>query len=132
MSKIFRAKFVAGLRSQQICNQQLYDDLFKNDWVVYAKRPFGRLIQVIVYLGRYTHKVFISNHHITDITNKQICFNYKDYWEGNKTKTMTFHNEEFEREFSMHILTKRFVRIRDYGILNSVGNVENCNSYRKI
>lgn len=101
-----------------------------------AKRPFGGPKQVIEYLGRYIYpvrsfqvkciiasngagKVAISNHRITEVTDEETTFNYKDYRDGGKTKSMTFRNEEFVRRFSKHILPARFVRIRHYGILSS-------------
>jgi len=74
LSKVFRAKYVACLRSGQEGDQQLYDTLFKKNWIVYAKRPFGGPKQVIEYLGRYTHKVAISNHRIKDLTEKEARF----------------------------------------------------------
>jgi len=119
MSKVFRAKYVACLRSGQVGDQQLYDTLFKKNWVVYAKRPFGGPKQVIEYLGRYTHKVAIGNHRIIDLREKEVRFSYKDYRDKGKTKEMTLDNREFARRFSQHILPKRFVRIRHYGILGS-------------
>jgi len=88
-------------------------------WNVYAKVPFGGPKQVIEYLGRYTHKVAISNHRIKNITEQEVTINYKDYKDGSKTKQLTLKNEEFTRRFSLHILPKRFVRIRHYGILSS-------------
>src|SRR5690606_9484445 len=75
--------------------------------------------QVIEYLGRYTHKVAISNHRIREVTRNEASFSYKDYRDGAKTKIMTLRNEEFIRRFAQHILPKRFVRIRHYGILSS-------------
>lgn len=87
--------------------------------MVYAKRPFGGPKQVIEYLGRYTHKVAISNHRIKNVTDQEVTMNYKDYKDGSKTKQLTLKNEEFTRRFSLHILPKRFVRIRHYGILSS-------------
>jgi len=95
------------------------DLLFKKNWVVYAKRPFGGPKQVIEYLGRYTHKVAISNHRIKNVTDHEVTINYKDYKDGSKTKQLTLKNEEFTRRFSLHILPKRFVRIRHYGIVSS-------------
>jgi len=71
------------------------------------------------YLGRYTHKVAISNHRIEKVTEQSTFFRYKDYKNGGKTKPMELTNGEFVRRFSMHILPKRFVRIRHYGILSS-------------
>lgn len=119
LSKVFRAKYVAGLRAGGIEDKSLLESLFKKDWVVYAKRPFGGPGQVIEYLGRYTHKVAISNHRIDEVTEKEVSFTYKDYREGGKTRLMTLSNGEFIRRFAQHILPLRFVRIRHYGILSS-------------
>jgi hypothetical protein len=119
LSKIFRAKFVGLLRASGIKDQDLMDQLFTKNWVVYAKRPFGGPKQVIEYLGRYTHKVAISNHRIKEVTDQQVRFEYKDYRKGGEKKEMTLANTEFVRRFSMQILPKRFVRIRHYGILSS-------------
>ena len=119
LSKVFRAKYVQQLRANDITDQQLFNSLFSKNWVVYAKRPFGGPKQVIEYLGRYTHKVAISNHRLQNVTESEVSFNYKDYRDDGKTKVMTLSNEEFARRFSMHILPKRFVRIRHYGILSS-------------
>ena len=88
-------------------------------WVVYAKRPFGSPKHVIEYLGRYTHKMAISNHRIVDIQNDQVTFRYKDYRDESKVKSMPMHHMEFIRRFSLHILPKGFMRIRHYGILSS-------------
>ena len=93
--------------------------LFEKNWVVYAKRPLGGPKQVIEYLGRYTHKVAISNHRIKNVTEQEVTINYKDYKDQSKTKQLTLKNEEFTRRFGLHILPKRFVRIRHYGILSS-------------
>ncbi len=119
LSKVFRAKYVSLLRGSGIQDRDLFDSLFNTKWVVYAKSPFAGPKQVIEYLGRYTHKVAISNHRIRDVSSQQVSFNYKDYREEGVKKTMTLKNEEFIRRFSMHILPFRFVRIRHYGILSS-------------
>lgn len=126
ISKVFRAKFVALLRANSISEQNVTEKLFTKKWVVYAKRLFGgpkqslsRLSGIIEYLGRYTHKVAISNQRIKEVTDQQIRFEYKDYRKGGEKKEMTLTNREFIRRFSMHILPKRFVRIRPYGILSS-------------
>lgn len=119
LSKVFRAKFVTSLRACGITDRDLMEKLFTKNWVVYAKRPFGGPKQVIEYLGRYTHKVAISNHRIKEVTDQQVRFEYKDYRKGGEKKEMTLANTEFVRRFSMHILPKRFVRIRHYGILSS-------------
>jgi len=85
----------------------------------YAKRPFGGPKQVIEYLGRDSHKVAISNQRLQMVTDNQTTFTYKDYRDAGKTKQMTFSNQEFTRRFARHILPKRFVLIRHYGILSS-------------
>ena len=119
LSKVFRAKYVAGLRDSGIEDQALLDSLFGKQWVVYCKRPFGGPQQVIEYLGRYTHKVAISNHRLAQVTEREVTFRYKDYKDSGATKHMILSNGEFTRRFSQHILPPRFVRIRHYGILSS-------------
>ncbi|MEC5157235.1 hypothetical protein RCH13_001134 [Chryseobacterium sp. MP_3.2] len=119
MSKVFRAKFVASLRASEIEDQDLMDKLLTKNWVVYAKRPFGGPKRVIEYLGRYTYKVAISNHRIKEVTDNELRFGYKDYRKEGQKKEMTLSHVEFIRRFSLHILPRRFVRIRHYGILSS-------------
>ena len=120
MSSVFRARFVNGLRSRiKGLDRSFYDDLFKSNWIVYAKRPFGGPKQVVEYLGRYTHKIAISNHRIINLTNDQVSFRYKDYRDAAKQKAMTLNAMEFVRRFSLHILPKGFMRIRHYGMLSS-------------
>lgn len=119
LSKVFRAKYVQQLRANGIDDKTLIESLFQVPWVVYAKRPFGGPEQVIEYLGRYTHKVAISNHRIQTVTDTEVTFSYKDYKVKGTTKQMTLSNEEFTRRFAQHILPYRFVRIRHYGILSS-------------
>lgn len=120
MSKTFRGKYCALLEKQAPKEYELIRyQLWKNPWVVYAKRPFGGPKQVVEYLGRYTHKIAISNHRIEDMDRQTVTFSYKDYRQGAKKKQMTLTHREFIRRFSQHILPKRFVRIRHYGILSS-------------
>lgn len=119
MSRVFRAKYVAALRAGGIEDRPLLDSLFVKDWVVYAKRPFGGPKQVIEYLGRYTHKVAISNHRIAEVGSETVSFSYKDYRDGGKRGLMELSHGEFVRRFALHILPRRFVRIRHYGILSS-------------
>jgi hypothetical protein len=95
------------------------ESLFSKSWVVYAKKPFGGPKQVIEYLGRYTHKVAISNSRILSVTAAEVTLTYKDYKDGGNTKNMKLANAEFTRRFAQHILPKRYVRIRHYGILSS-------------
>lgn len=119
LSLVFRAKFVAEIRTLNLGKQALYDKLFSKNWVVYAKTPFGSPKSVIEYLGRYTHKIAISNYRIKAITDTHVTFSYKDYKTEGKKKIMTLTHEEFVRRFAQNILPKRFIRIRHYGILSS-------------
>ncbi|RYZ49343.1 MAG: IS91 family transposase [Sphingobacteriales bacterium] len=119
LSKVFRAKYLQQLRNDGIGDKALLDSLFKKEWVVYAKRPFGGPAQVIEYLGRYTHKVAISNQRLMGADEKEVTFRYKDYRQNAEAKVMTLPSTEFVRRFALHILPRRFVRIRHYGILSS-------------
>jgi hypothetical protein len=86
-------------------------------WVVYAKRPFGGPAQVIDYLGRYTHRVAISNHRLLKIEDGRVSFSWKDYRHGGVTKTLSLQALEFLRRFLLHVLPTGFVRIRYFGFL---------------
>jgi hypothetical protein len=119
MSKVFRAKYVKALKSRIKPEKELINALFKKEWVVYAKRPFGHPKSVLEYLGRYTHKVAISNHRILAIDSEKTTISYKDYRQGAKKLEMSLDNMEFIRRFAMHILPKGLVRIRHFGILGS-------------
>ena len=119
MSKVFRAQLTEGLRKEFTLEDKLYKKLFSRNWVVYSKRPFFGPRQVIEYLGRYTHKVAISNHRIQSIENGKVTFMAKDYRNGGNTHTITLSDKEFIRRFSQHILPKGFPKIRYYGILSS-------------
>jgi hypothetical protein len=94
-----------------------------SEWVVYAKRPFAGPPQVLDYVGRYTHRVAISNNRLVDIENGQVSFQWKDYRNGSEVKTMTLSADEFIRRFLLHVLPNGFQRIRYYGFLG--------NRYRK-
>ncbi len=125
MGKVFRAKYVEALKARiGAIDQSLVNGLFKKEWVVFAKRPFGNPKSVVEYLGRYTHKIAISNHRITDIDHQSVTFTYKDYRKAGQKKLMTLDAMEFIRRFSLHILPKGFVRIRHFGILGSAGKKE--------
>lgn len=122
MSLVFRAKYVALLRKREVeIPQNIYDQVYKKKWVVFAKRPFARPQNVIEYLGRYTHKIAISNHRIKAIDGKtkQVIFTAKDYRQGGKNTSVALSTQEFVRRFGLHILPKGFTRIRHYGILSS-------------
>jgi len=91
----------------------------ETEWVVYAKRPFAGPEQVLDYVGRYTHRVAISNNRLLDIDNEKVSFRYKDYRHESQQKTMTLDAEEFIRRFLLHILPDGFQRIRYYGFLSN-------------
>src|SRR5208283_2900618 len=91
--------------------------LFRQDWVVYAKRPFGGPRYVLNYLARYTHRVAISNHRLLSVADGNVTFRWKDYAHGSKQRKMTVTAEEFLRRFMLHVLPRRFVRIRFSGFL---------------
>jgi hypothetical protein len=89
------------------------------EWVVYAKRPFAGPEQVLDYVGRYTHRVAISNNRLLDIDNNQVRFHWKDYRHEGQVKTMTLSADEFTRRFLLHVLPESFQRIRYYGFLGN-------------
>ena len=89
------------------------------EWVVYAKRPFAGPEQVLDYVGRYTHRVAISNNRLLDVAEGNVTFRYKDYRHGAQNKTMTLQAEEFIRRFLLHVLPEGFQRIRYYGFLGN-------------
>ena len=101
----------------------VFDELFRShadrDWVVYAKPPFGGPQRALEYLGRYTHRVAISNHRLLSLEDDQVTFQWKDYRSDRreKSKAMTIEANEFQRRFLMHTLPAGFQRIRYYGFL---------------
>jgi site-specific recombinase XerD len=95
------------------------DALFETDWVVYSKPAFGGAHAVLRYLGRYTHRVAISNHRLLAFDGEHVTFSYKDYARGEQRRTMTLSAMEFLRRFVQHILPRGFVRIRQFGYLAS-------------
>jgi Putative transposase len=134
LSRVFRGKFVEALRRAYAQNEldlaggseHLRDPaawrvfvnaLFDTDWVVYAKPAFGGATAVLRYLGRYTHRVAISNYRLLAFDGNHVTFSYKDYAQGGQRRTMTLTAMEFLRRFVQHILPRRFVRIRQSGFL---------------
>jgi hypothetical protein len=127
MSKVFRAKFVNELRKQiPQLPQFLYDKLFKQQWVVFAKHSALNPKIIVEYLGRYTHKIAISNHRILNIDkeNKKVTFSLKDYRKNGKKIILTLDAETFIKRFVLHILPKGFTKIRHYGILSTAWKKE--------
>lgn len=101
-------------------------------WVVYAKAPFGGPQQVLAYLGRYTHRVAISNQRLRHLQDDKVTFDWKDYRDQNRSKTMTLDAEEFIRRFLLHALPPRFQRIRHYGFLANVQRRKNIALCREL
>jgi len=134
LSRVFRGKFVDGLKRvfqkgelvfpeslqplvQDKAFRAFLRSLYRHDWVVYAKRPFGGPQHVLQYLARYTHRVAISNHRLLDFKDGKVTFRWKDYAHGNKKRKMTLTADEFLRRFLLHVLPRGFVRIRFFGFL---------------
>ncbi len=146
LSRLFRGKFLAGLKQAYQAGKltltgsvaslaapaqfrQLLDTLYHQRFVTYAKPSLGGAKQVYRYLGRYTHRVAISNARLLSLHDGRVCFRYKDYADGNRIKQMTLSAEEFLRRFLLHVLPKGFVRIRHYGLLagrNVSTKLERC------
>ena len=91
--------------------------LFRHDWVVYSKRPFGGPEHVLRYLGAYTHRVAISNSRLVALSDGNVTFRWRDSAHGNKKRLMTLAVDEFLRRFLLHLLPPGFVRIRNFGFL---------------
>jgi len=127
LSTVFRAKFMALVRKELKIPQSIAKQAFEKKWVVYAKRPFASPKTVVEYLGRYTHKVAISNHRLTDVNKSTVSFNYKDYRDASKQKLITLAGTEFLRRFAAHILPSGFIRIRHYGFLASKNKATELN-----
>jgi len=93
----------------------------RHEWVVYAKPPFGGAVQAVRYLARYTHRVAIANQRITALDDDHVAFAYKDYADGNRTKTLSLTPDAFLGRFLLHVLPPGFTRIRHYGFLANRG-----------
>jgi hypothetical protein len=91
--------------------------LRKKPWVVYAKKPLGSPAHVLDYLGRYTHRVALSNNRICSVHNGEVTFAYRDRKNQERRKLMTLDAEEFIRRFLLHVIPKNFMRVRHYGFL---------------
>jgi hypothetical protein len=124
MIKVYRGKFMEmflrflnenKLSIPLALRRKLYD----KHWVIYAKQPFKNAESVVEYLGRYSHKIALSNHRLKSIANGQISFIYKDYRHGSVNKIMALDSREFLRRFCLHILPPKFMKIRHYGFLAS-------------
>lgn len=124
IATVYRAKFMEKFMQFLTENKTpielaLRRKLFDKKWVIYAKQPFKNAEGVLEYLGRYSHKIAISNHRLKSISDGKVTFSYKDYAHRSVTKTMTLEADEFLRRFCLHILPPKFVKIRHYGFLAS-------------
>jgi hypothetical protein len=143
LSRLFRGLFLHALKEAHaagklglqgtllpLANPEGFKSALKGcrkvEWVVYAKPPFGGPDQVLDYLGRYTHRVAISNDRLVRLEDGKVTFRWKDYRQGNKQKLMTLKAEEFIRRFLLHVLPRGFVRIRHFGFL------ANCHRENKL
>lgn len=143
LSRVFRAKYRDGLQrlfeegklefhgqlaglAEVSAFQRLKREVLRQEWVVYAKRPFAGPEQVLRYLSRYTHRVAIGNGRLLalDVAARTVTFGYKDYAAGPQRKVMTLGLDEFLRRFCLHLLPERFVKIRHYGLLANRGRQE--------
>ena len=117
LSAKFQGKFLSLLKEKlPDTDKALLDACYAQKWVVYCKPPFASAEKVIAYLGRYTHRVAISNNRLISLQGGRVTFRWRDYADGNKMKTMTITAEEFIRRFLLHILPSGFRKIRHYGI----------------
>ena len=136
LSRLFRGKFLAHLKKayekgklvfpgkiaplkEKAAFNRLLKALYKQEWVVYCKPPFGSAEMVMDYLGRYTHRVAISNERLVKLENDRVTFRYRDRNDNDTVKLMTLHASEFIRRFLLHVLPDGFVKIRHYGILSN-------------
>ncbi len=134
LRRVFRGKFVDALKSAfqrgqlhlsgdlaRLAQPKIFASwlrpLFRKNWIVYSKPPFGGPDYVLQYLGRYTHRVAISNHRLISLADGQVTFRWRDSAHHNQQKLMTVSLDEFLRRFLLHLLPKGFVRIRHFGFL---------------
>ena len=149
LSRMFRGKFLAMLKeafgagklkfhgslaslNDAVKLSQYLRPLYRLNWVVYCKPPFGGPEQVLRYLGRYTHRIAISNDRLLSIENDHVSFRYKDYRDASQVKIMRLQSEEFIRRFLMHVLPAHFVRIRHYGFLANAARKKQLLLCRKL
>ncbi len=136
LSRVFRGKLVGGLRKalaegklgfhgaqKPLARPKVFSSflrqLFRKDWVVYSKRPFGGPQHALRYLGCYTHRVAISNHRLVSFVDDKVTFRWRDSAQKNKQRLMSLPVEEFLRRFLLHVLPKGFVCIRHFGFLST-------------
>lgn len=122
ISRKFRGKFLALLKEEfPDIDQSLLNTCYQKEWVIYCKPPFKTAASVVEYLGRYTHRVAISNHRILKLEDGNVTFKWRDYKDGSRWKIMTLTAFEFIRRILMHVLPQGFMKIRHFGFLSSRG-----------
>jgi len=136
LSRKFRGKFLYYLKQLYYTNklefhgslkflsddkdfEKLLSSLYSKEWIVYCKPPFKNAACVVEYLGRYTHRVALSNNRIINIENNTVAFRWRDYKDNSKSKIMNISADEFIRRFLIHILPSKFMKIRHYGFLGN-------------
>lgn len=134
LSRVFRGKFVELLRRDfpPEVLQPLLPQLYAKDWVVYSKAPFGGPHKVLDYLGRYTHRVAISNHRIRSVADGKVTFSYRDRADGDSLKAFTLPATEFIRRFLLHSLPRSFMRIRHFGFLANRSKAHDLSLCRRL
>jgi len=141
LAKLFRGKFMSALQKARHEIQGLEDDsvwrdlhktLYAKDWYIYCKKPFKTCRSVLQYLGRYTHRIAISNHRIISLQDDCVSFKWRDYKDGSKEKVMTLAAGEFIRRFLLHILPTGFTKIRHYGFLASASKKKKLTLCKKL
>ncbi len=149
LSKVFRGKFLASLKSayqqkklqlegalEPLRNKNIFQaiitSLYEKGWVVYAKQPFGGPEQVLAYLGRYTHRVALTNNRLVSMSDGKVSFHWKDYRDHNKEKLMTLDVFEFLRRFLLHVLPERLCKIRYYGFLSNRHRIDQLGKCKEL
>jgi len=148
LSKLFQGKFLDHLKTRFQDGDLIFQGgighlgdshtfemfrrkLYHKKWVVYCKPPFDGVNGVLQYLGRYTHRIAISNNRIIEADNGKVSFRWRDYADGDKQKVMTLQADEFIRRFLLHVLPNRYVRIRHFGLLANRKRKDNISACRE-
>jgi len=142
ISRVFRGIFVSKLRSLYqdkkltVPNSEnidaLLNELMAKEWVVYAKEPFAGPEKLLDYLGRYTHKIAISNHRILNCDKNGVTFKWRDYSDHNTEKNMALQPDEFIRRILNHVVPEKFMRIRHFGFLSNASKAKSIAIIREV
>jgi len=149
LSRVFRGKYLDGLHhaftqgklqfaagtaplAEPATFAQWLDVVWRQDWIVYAKPPFAGPQQVVAYLGRYTHRIAISNERLVALEDGMVHFHWRDYREGNAVKVMALPATEFIRRFLLHVLPRGFQRLRHYGLLGNRCRAQTLTACRRV